>query len=117
MARGCDLPPLRGCRNAFGALADAFEVVKLNDARFYEAELFRLKRELLLKRPAPNEEAEANFRQAILLALLREQATEARRRAELPTCIHSGPRRRRAAEGRKPYLRRSRSRRRSNYRV
>ncbi len=35
---------------------------------FYEAELLRLKGELLLKRPAPDEEPEACFRQAISVA-------------------------------------------------
>ena len=53
---------------AFGVLAEAFEVVEQNGERFYEAELFRLKGELLLKRPTPDDEAEACFRQAIAVA-------------------------------------------------
>jgi predicted ATPase len=53
---------------AFSALAEAFEVVEQNGEHFYEAELLRLKGELLLKRPAPDEEPEACFRQAISVA-------------------------------------------------
>jgi hypothetical protein len=53
---------------AFGRLAEAFKVVEQIGERFYEAELFRLKGELLLKRPAPDEEPEACFRQAIAVA-------------------------------------------------
>jgi predicted ATPase len=53
---------------AFGRLAEAFKVVEQNGERFYEAELLRLKGELLLKRPAPDEEPEACFRQAIAVA-------------------------------------------------
>jgi class 3 adenylate cyclase/tetratricopeptide (TPR) repeat protein len=53
---------------AFSVLAEGFEVVNQYGERFYEAELLRLKGELLLKRPAPDEEAEACFRQAIAVA-------------------------------------------------
>jgi tetratricopeptide (TPR) repeat protein len=53
---------------AFSALAEALEVAEQNGEHFYEAELLRLKGELLLKRPAPDEEPEACFRQAIAVA-------------------------------------------------
>jgi predicted ATPase/DNA-binding IscR family transcriptional regulator len=54
---------------AFSRLAEAFEAVDQNGEHFYEAELFRLKGELVLKRPAPDEEeSEASFRHAISIA-------------------------------------------------
>jgi tetratricopeptide (TPR) repeat protein len=53
---------------AFGRLAEAFEIVEHNGERFCEAELFRLKGELLLKRPALDGEPEGCFRQAIAIA-------------------------------------------------
>jgi predicted ATPase len=59
---------------AFSVLAEAFEVVE-NGERFCEAELFRLKGELLLKRPAPEEDAETCFRQAITIARRQEART------------------------------------------
>ena len=53
---------------AFGRLTEAFEVVEQNGERFYEAELFRVKGELLLKSPAREEAPEACFRRAIAIA-------------------------------------------------
>jgi len=60
---------------AFGRLAEAFEIVEQNGERFYEAELLRLKGELLLKRPAPDGEPEGCFRQAIAIARRQEAKT------------------------------------------
>ncbi|MGH7820085.1 MAG: adenylate/guanylate cyclase domain-containing protein [Candidatus Binatia bacterium] len=60
---------------AFDVLNEAFEVVEQNGERFYEAELLRLRGELLLKRAAPDDEAEACFRDAIAIARRQEAKT------------------------------------------
>jgi len=53
---------------AFTFLTEALDVVEQNGEHFYEAELIRLKGELLLKRPDRDEDPEACFRQAIAFA-------------------------------------------------
>jgi predicted ATPase len=49
-------------------LAEALAVVDKTGERYWEAELHRLKGELLLRRASPTEEAEACFRQALAVA-------------------------------------------------
>ena len=46
--------------------------VQKNEERIYEAEVYRLKGELLQEAPAHHEEAEENFRQALAIARLRQ---------------------------------------------
>src|SRR5207249_8041198 len=49
-------------------VAEALEAVNKTEEREYEAELHRLKGELLLRRASSNEEVEACFRQALAIA-------------------------------------------------
>jgi predicted ATPase len=54
------------------ALAEALELVRKTDERFWEAEMYRLKGELLLRQGEPEADIEANFQQAITIARQQE---------------------------------------------
>jgi class 3 adenylate cyclase/predicted ATPase len=67
----------------FRALEEALAVVQNNKERLYEAELYRLKGELLLQgAPAHREEAERNFQQALAVSR-RQQAKSCELRAAM----------------------------------
>jgi predicted ATPase len=55
-------------KEALGAVAEALAVTERTGERFYEAELHRLRGELLLRRGAAGGEAEVCFRQALAVA-------------------------------------------------
>ena len=50
------------------ALTEALEIVKSTGERWWEAEIHRIKGELLLRRASPTEEVEDCFRQALAMA-------------------------------------------------
>jgi len=59
----------RNTGEALGAVTEAFEVMRTTGQRMYEAELHRLKGELLLQVADGNAaEAEACFREALVIA-------------------------------------------------
>ena len=58
------------CAEGLAAIAEAQALVELTEARFYEAEIWRIKGELLLKANASNAQAEAEscYHQALVIA-------------------------------------------------